>query len=116
MSSSRLYCRPEEFTLRLRQRMPMNVGFTFTPEQMDALRQAFGDRFDGQHAVDMRGRLHLPWTRYYLVFQAGRDRRDGGRKSLVSHKARTFMDSVACGLCAGGLGGALLLLVRYLLH
>ncbi|HUB46056.1 MAG TPA: hypothetical protein VMB73_13810 [Acetobacteraceae bacterium] len=92
--TSRLYCAPEEFVLRLRQRMPMDVGFTFTDEQLAALSRAFGDRFDGTHAVDMRGRLYLPWTRYYLVFQVGRDR----RHSAASQARRTAAHSFLCGL------------------
>jgi hypothetical protein len=98
MVASRLYCAPEEFVLRLRQRMPMDVGFTFTDEQLAALSHAFGDRFDGTHAVDMRGRLYLPWTRYYLVFQVGRDRRSDLGQSAASQARRTTVHSVLCGL------------------
>jgi hypothetical protein len=116
MTTSRLYCPPQEFTFRLRQRMPMNVGFTFTEDQLEALRDAFGDRFDRRHAVDVRGRLHLPWSRYYLVFQIGKDRRTDARKELVSRKARTVLDSAICGLCIGGIGSALLLAARHFLH
>ena len=104
MSGSRLYCHPEEFTLRLRQRMPMNVGFTFSAEQLEALRAAFGDRFDTVHAVDMRGRLHLPWSRYYLVFQVGRDRRDDLRYNATIRASRTMLDSTLCLASLLGLG------------
>lgn len=102
MSASRLYCHPEEFTVRLRQRMPMNVGFTFTAEQLDALRAAFGDRFDTGHVVDMRGRLHLPWSRYYLVFQIGRDRRNDLRYNATIRAGRTLVDSA---ICLGSMAG-----------
>ena len=98
MATSRLYCPEEEFTFRLRQRLPMDVGFSFTPEQLEALRNAFGDRFDGHHAVDVRGRIHLPWSRYYLVLQAGRDRRTDARRTSLSRGARTWIDSFLCGI------------------
>lgn len=116
MTTSRLYCPPEEFTFRLRQRMPMNVGFTFTHEQLEALRNAFGDRFDRRHSVDVRGRLHLPWSRYYLVVQMGRDRRLDVRRSLASQRARIALDSAVCGLGAVGLLSGLLLVGLHFLH
>ncbi len=115
MAASRLHCPPEEFTLRLRERIPMNVCFTFTSEQLDALRRAFGDRLDGDHTVDMRGRLHLPWSRYYLVLQAGRDRRTNLRRNVVSQVRRTAVDSFLCGLSIAGLAaGAVWLAVNLL--
>jgi hypothetical protein len=99
MVRSRLYCAPHEFILRLRQRMPMDIGFTFTDAQLAALARAFGDRFDGKHALDMRGRLYLPWSNYYLVFQAGRDRRTDLRRSAPATRARrTTIDSFLCGV------------------
>jgi hypothetical protein len=103
MAACRLNCPPEEFTVRLRQRIPMNVCFTFTSEQLDALRRVFGDRFDGEHSVDMRGRLYLPWSRYYIVLQAGRDRRTDLRRNGVSQVRRTAIDSILCGLSITGL-------------
>lgn len=81
----------------------MNVCFTFTSDQLEALRRAFGDRFDGEHAVDMRGRLHLPWSRYYLVLQAGRDRRTDFRRSAASRVTRTVIDCLLCGTAIAGL-------------
>lgn len=116
MAASRLYCPPEEFTFRLRQRLPMNVGFSFTAEQLEALRSAFGDRFDHQHAIDMRGRVYLPWSRYYLVFQAGRDRRTDPRHRLISRRGRTVLDSVLCGLTLGGVASVAFVFALRLLH
>ena len=116
MAASRVYCPPEEFTFRLRQRLPMNVGFTFTNEQLEALRNAFGDRFDRRHSIDMRGRVHLPWSSYYLVFQMGRDRRTDARRSLVTQRARIAFDSVVCGMAALGLVSGLMLVGLHLLH
>ena len=112
MASSRLYCAPKDFVLRLRQRMPMNVGFTFTDEQLVALSNAFGDRFDAQHAVDVRGRLYLPWSRYYVVFQAGRDRRTDLRRTVAAELRRTAVDTALCGIAVSAIvaGGAWLAL------
>ena len=102
MAAARLHCPPEEFTVRLRQRIPMNVCFTFTSEQLDALRRVFGDRFDGEHSVDMRGRLYLPWSRYYIVLQAVRDRRTDLRRNGISQVRRTAIHSILCGLSITG--------------
>lgn len=103
MAASRLNYPPEEFTVRLRERIPMNVCFTFTSEQLDALRRVFGDRFDGEHDVDMRGRLHLPWTRYYIVLQAGRDRRRDLRRDGALSKRRIAIDTALCAMAVAGL-------------
>jgi len=116
MMSSRLYCAPKDFVLRLRHRMPMNVGFTFTDEQLEALSNAFGDRFDGRHAVDMRTRLHLPWSRYYLVFQVGRDRRTDGPLSAATGMRRTAIDRLLCGAALSGLAAGAAWLVLRLLY
>jgi hypothetical protein len=103
MPASRLYYPPEEFTVRLRERIPLNVCFTFTSEQLEALRRVFGDRFDGEHKVDVRGRLHLPWTRYYIVLQAGRDRRKALRRDGAVTRRRTAIDTALCALTIAGL-------------
>ncbi|HUN41847.1 MAG TPA: hypothetical protein VMU81_16300 [Acetobacteraceae bacterium] len=113
MVSSRLYCAPQDFVLRLRQRMPMNVGFTFTDDQLAALAHAFGDRFVGHHTVDMRGRFRLPWSRYYVVVQAGRDRRTGGRRRVGGAARRTAIVRFLCGVAlALALAGAAWIIVR----
>ena len=107
MTASRLHYPPEEFTVRLRQRIPMNVCFTFSSEQLEALRRVFGDRFDGEHDLDLRGRLHLPWSRYYIVLQAGRDRRQDLRRSVASSGKRTAIDSVLCALSITGVAAGI---------
>jgi hypothetical protein len=107
MAESRVDCPKEEFTWRLRARLPMNVGFTFTSEQLQALRTAFGARFEGRHSIDLRGRLHLPWTRYYIVLQVGRDRRIDPRRRRQGPGLRIVIDSLL--VAAMGLGGLALL-------
>jgi hypothetical protein len=103
MAQSRLHYPEEEFTWRLRARMPMNVGFTFTQDQLQALRTAFGHRFQKRHAVDLRGRIRLPRTRYYVVFQCGRDRRTDLRRSPSAHRwlDGAIYGAALCSLFAG---------------
>ena len=115
MVESRLYCPEEEFTGRLRSRLPMNVLFTFTAEQLQALRRAFGTRYERRHSVDMRWRLHLPWRRYYVVLQIGRDKRVDPRRSRGSAHLRMVIDSLGIGLTvAAGLAGLGWLLMQAL--
>ena len=76
----------------------MNIGFSFTTEQLQALRQAFGTRFERRHSLDVRGRLHLLWSDYYIVVQFGRDRRVDLRRSRRAALFRTIIDSLCCGL------------------
>jgi hypothetical protein len=116
MATSRVYCPPEEFTFRLRERLPMKVGFTFTSEQLEALRQAFGERFDHPHLVDLRGRVYLPWSRYYVVFQLGRDRRTDRREKLVTHRTRVTVDTALCAMAAIGVLSGLVLVGLHFLH
>lgn len=106
MATARWDYPAEEFTLRLRERLPMNICFTFTSDQLEALRRVFGDRLDGRHSLDMRGRVHLPWSRYYIVFQAGRDRRRSLRRQGATRFGRIVLDSAICfapvvGVAAG---------------
>jgi hypothetical protein len=102
MADSRLECPKEEFTWRLRSRLPMNIGFSFTSEQLQALRSAFGARFERRHSIDFRGRLHLPWSKYYVVLQLGRDRRVDPRRARRRAAVRTLIDSLLFGMVAIG--------------
>jgi hypothetical protein len=115
MAASRLQYPPEEFTVRLRNRLPLNVCFTFTSEQLEALRRVFGDRFDSEHDLDIRGRIFLPWSNYYLVLLVGRDRRKDLRRATTLHAKRTVKDTLLLGLSitvvAAGIG---LLLMKLL--
>lgn len=66
------------FTHRFLARIRPDVAASFSPAQLDAVREAFGLRYAMDHAVDIRRRLRLPWGRYYVVLIAGRDRRRDG--------------------------------------
>jgi hypothetical protein len=69
----------EAFTSRFLARMRPELAASFTPEQLAAVRMAFGMRYAMDHAVDMRRTLALPWGRFYLVLLCGRDQRCEGR-------------------------------------
>lgn len=66
---------PQEFTARFLALMPPRVAQSFTADQLDAIRKAFGNRYVFSPPVDIRRRIRLPWGKYYLVIQAGRDKR-----------------------------------------
>ena len=69
----------DSFEKGLFQRLPKEVQDSFTQEQLDALKVAFGARKWGKHPVDIRGTLSI-WTwRYYFVILLGRNRRELSR-------------------------------------
>lgn len=70
----------DDFENGLMQRLPADIRASFTREQIDALRVAFGARTWGQHPLDLRGTLNLWRWRYYYVLLAGRNRRDLTRR------------------------------------
>ena len=70
----------EAFTSRFLARMRPEVAASFTPEQLAAVRMAFGMRYAMDHAVDLRRTVTLPWGRFYLVLLGGRDRRAEARR------------------------------------
>jgi len=68
------------------QRMPKNIQETFTDEQLMYLKVAIGARQWGKHNVDVRGVLSFFRYRYYVVFLAGRNRREfseGSKKASL---------------------------------
>ncbi|WP_462379730.1 3-phosphoshikimate 1-carboxyvinyltransferase [Pseudomonas sp. Marseille-QA0892] len=69
----------DPFLKGLNERVPADVRATFTQEQLDALRVAFGARQWGRHSLDLRGTFSLWRSRYYFVILFGRNRRDLSR-------------------------------------
>lgn len=65
----------DAFLDRFLTRMRPDVAGSFTPDQLAAVRMAFGMRYTMDHAVDVRRTVTLPWGRFYLVLLGGRDRR-----------------------------------------
>ena len=62
------------------RRIPEEVAPTFTAAQLDAVKRAFGARYRGAHAIDIR--LSLPLRRRSLYLVAGAERRTFDRRSL----------------------------------
>jgi hypothetical protein len=69
--------RQEEAIKNLLARMPKGVSDSFSDMQLLHLKMAIGSRQWGQHKIDIRSTVTLPFTRwrYYYVFLAGRNRR-----------------------------------------
>lgn len=59
--------------------IPPSMGNTFSDDQLNAVKQAFGARSWGSHPVDIRYSTPIPLLRFYLVFLAGRERRSRQR-------------------------------------
>jgi len=65
----------EEFIAKFLARMPVHLARTFTSEQLEAIRRAFGSRYSSSHAFEFKRLMRLPWGRFYFVILMGRDRR-----------------------------------------
>ncbi len=63
-------------------RLPAATARSFTEDQLDAIRMAFGARERGLHAVDIR--FTMPVLNRYVVFLLGHDRRRRGRHRTKS--------------------------------
>ncbi len=64
------------FVKGLKERLPEDVRDSFSEQQLQALKVAFGARRWGRHPVDLRGTLNLWRWRYYFVLLIGRNRRE----------------------------------------
>lgn len=82
----------DPFLERFFERIPPDVAASFTPEQIDAIRLAFGARRPIRHGIDVRLSLPLLLRRYYIVFLAGRERR---RHTRSLEPARRFAGATA---------------------
>lgn len=93
--------------IKLLERMPSEVRDSFTEQQLSELRVALGARQWGKHKIDIRGTLGLGRWRYYYVFVAGRNLRDGVRQGQLGLLMQAVLLSVL--LIASALLGLLLL-------
>ncbi len=66
----------DPFVIGLKERLPGELRESFSDEQLEALKVAFGARKWGQHRVDLRATVRIWRWRYYFVFLAGRNKRD----------------------------------------
>jgi len=87
----------DDFSNRLLSRLPPRVAMTLTDSQLQALKQALGDRPWPQHPVDIRRGLPLFGGRLYLVFLLGRERRSAERlaQERLAHPFWTLANSAA---------------------
>ncbi|SEQ20201.1 MULTISPECIES: 3-phosphoshikimate 1-carboxyvinyltransferase [Pseudomonas] len=85
----------DPFVQGLKERLPSDLKESFTEEQLQALKVAFGARQWGKHAVDLRATFKLWRWRYYCVFLVGRNRRDLSRRQHeLSQMAKAFVIAV----------------------
>ena len=94
--------RHDPFIAGLKERLPEALRETFTEEQLEALKLAFGTRSWGKHSVDLRGTVKFWHRRYYFVFLAGRNYRQLSRLeqelSLLGKATVLAVILLACGL------------------
>lgn len=81
----------DAFAKGLKERLPAELRESFSNEQLDALKVAFGARRWGKHPVDLRGTLDLLGWRYYYVLLIGRNRRDLTRKERALSRLATAL-------------------------
>ena len=86
----------DRFERAFNARIPREVANNFTPEQLAAIKTAFGgERWDG-HPVDLRGTV--PLLRWYFVFIAGRDQRSKNRLRLDDAPKPSLLGRIVGGL------------------
>nr|WP_314562057.1 3-phosphoshikimate 1-carboxyvinyltransferase [uncultured Pseudomonas sp.] len=94
--------RHDPFIAGLKERLPEALRESFTDEQLEALKLAFGTRSWGKHSVDLRGTVKFWHRRYYFVFLAGRNYRQLSRLeqelSLLGKATVLAVILLACGL------------------
>jgi len=72
----------DPFIQNLLSRLPQNIANSFSDEQLTHLMIAIGSRSWGDHSVDRRGTLKLPFYkwRFYYVLLLGRNSRELTRR------------------------------------
>lgn len=94
--------RHDPFIAGLKERLPEELRESFTEEQLEALKLAFGTRSWGKHSVDLRGTVKFWHRRYYFVFLSGRNYRQLSRLeqelSLLGKATVLAAILLACGL------------------
>jgi hypothetical protein len=66
----------DSFVQGLKQRLPEELRESFTPQQLEGLRNAFATRSWARHKVDIRGTFGLWSNQYYFVLVGGRNKRN----------------------------------------
>ncbi len=86
--------RPDPFLARFFSRIPPEAAKSFTPDQLAAIRMAFGARQWGHHAVDFRKSFPFFWRRFYIVLLLGAERRTEARLRAEGEMFGTFGNSL----------------------
>lgn len=75
----------DPFVARFFHRIPPSIARTFTPQQLAAIKLAFGARQWGDHPIDLRRSFGIGRWRFYIVLLMGRARRgkDIRRQGMV---------------------------------
>ncbi|MFO7705576.1 MAG: 3-phosphoshikimate 1-carboxyvinyltransferase [Halopseudomonas sp.] len=96
------------FVAGLKERLPKQMRDSFTDEQLQALKLAFGTRSWGRHPVDLRGTVSFWRSRYYFVFLLGWNKRGLSRsEGALSRFAKSLL--IVCFLAFSVLAGLVLL-------
>ena len=85
----------DPFIRKLMERLPEHLRHSFSPEQVEALRDIYGSRTRNRHRVDLRGTLNLFGSRYYFTILAGRNKRSTSqRQGNLSLAAKAMLATV----------------------
>lgn len=71
--------RHDPFIQKFLSRVPQHVADSYTPEQLEGIKLAFGARQWGHHRVDFRQSFRLLFWRCYVVFLFGAETRSEER-------------------------------------
>ncbi|MEQ8997517.1 MAG: hypothetical protein RID53_13575 [Coleofasciculus sp. B1-GNL1-01] len=92
--------KPDPFIEQFFARIPPKTAATFNPNQLDILKQTFGNRASKKHAVDLRLSMPFPKGGFYWVLLMGREKRSRDRIQQERHKHPLW--TVANGLVISG--------------
>ncbi len=81
----------DRFIARFLEKLPADQQQSFSDEQLQAVKMAFGARSWGAHAVDFRGTFSFFRWRYYFVFLMGRNVRTLSRREQKAYRFATAM-------------------------
>jgi len=77
----------DPFIKEFMEKLSSDQQKSFSEEQLQAIKVAFGARTWGIHSVDIRGTFKLLRWRYYYVVLAGRNRRSLSRAEQKAYRA-----------------------------
>ncbi|MEQ8962895.1 MAG: hypothetical protein RLP02_34100 [Coleofasciculus sp. C2-GNP5-27] len=92
--------KPDPFIEQFYARIPSKTAATFNPNQLDILKQTFGNRASKKHAVDLRLSMPFPQGGFYWVLLIGREKRS--RDRLQQEHRKHPLWTVANGLVISG--------------